>query len=67
MSRISALRVFKALLESFIDISQPLLKYFVREYCCLFHYAIPRMLCFHFRSLVLPLLEHITFTIDIDK
>ena len=66
MSRISALRVFKALVRSFIDISQPLLKYFVREYCCLSEYALPRMSCFHFPSPVLSLPVHLQFTIDID-
>ena len=46
MSAISPLRVFKELLRSFIDITQPLLKYFVKKWYCLFRFAIIRMLRF---------------------
>ena len=46
MSAISPLRVFKVLFRSFIDITQPLLKCFVKKWSCLFRFAIPRMLRF---------------------
>ena len=46
MSAISPLRVFKALFRSFIDISTPLMKYFVNKCSCLSEQAIPRMLRF---------------------
>ena len=66
MSAISPLRVFTTQFRSFIDITQPLLKYFVKKYSCLFCYAIPKISCFHFHSPVLSLPVHLQFTIDID-
>ena len=54
MSAISPLRVFKAQFRLFIDISKPLLKCFVKEWYCLFRFAIPRMSCFQFCQSSLP-------------
>ena len=67
MSVISPLRVLEALLRSFVDISQPLLKCFANGYSCLFRFAIPRMSCFRFRMTSLFLTAQSFHTIALDE